>query len=48
MIIAALPFSVIMALMTISLMKTLTKDAEKLGMNQVPVKIPKEKAETSA
>lgn len=48
MIIAALPFSVIMALMTISLMKALTKEAKELGMNQVPVKKPKKKAETPA
>ncbi|MGG4488166.1 glycine betaine uptake BCCT transporter [Metabacillus idriensis] len=48
MIIAALPFSIIMALMTISLIKALTKEAKELGMNQVPVKKPKKKVETPA
>lgn len=48
MIIAALPFSVIMALMTISLMKSLSKEAKELGMTQVPVKKQKKKVETPA
>lgn len=48
MIIAALPFSIIMALMTISLLKALQKEARELGLNQLPVKKPKKKAETLA
>jgi glycine betaine transporter len=48
MIIAALPFSIIMALMTISLIKALTKEAKELGMNQLPVKKTNKKAETPA
>lgn len=48
MIIAALPFSIIMTLMTISLIKSLSKEAKELGMTQVPVKKQKKKVETPA
>jgi glycine betaine transporter len=37
-----------MALMTISLIKALTKEAKELGMNQLPVKKTNKKAETPA
>ncbi|WP_442598955.1 glycine betaine uptake BCCT transporter [Neobacillus sp. D3-1R] len=38
MIAAALPFSVIMALMTISLIKALRKEAKELGIGKIPIK----------
>ena len=35
MIVAALPFSIIMALMTISLIKALNKEAKELGIGRI-------------
>jgi glycine betaine transporter len=38
MIIAALPFSFIMGLMTLSLIKALQKEAKELGIGKIPNK----------
>lgn len=40
MIVAALPFSVIMCLMAISLIKALNKEAKKLGIGKIPKRKP--------
>ncbi|RSD29177.1 glycine betaine uptake BCCT transporter [Mesobacillus subterraneus] len=42
MIVAALPFSVIMAMMAVSLIKSLNQEAKELGIGKIPKRQPKE------